>query len=71
MRSQITFTEFRDGVDVGIFENAPEKERLKSFNHNTGDTLPQRQFIPKKEQKFKRDINSGIKNIIDNLSEAS
>ena len=68
MRSQITFAEFKDGVDVGIFSNAPLVEKLKAFNHNVGDTLPRRQFVPDKKQKFKRKINTGIKKIIEKLS---
>lgn len=31
-------------VSVGIFSET--KQKLKSFNHNTGDTLPKRQFLP-------------------------
>lgn len=31
-------------VSIGIFGET--KEKLKSFNHNTGDTLPKRQFLP-------------------------
>ncbi len=67
MRSQITFAEFRDGIDVGIFPDAPEVDKLKSHNHNLGVTLPQRQFIPEKEQKFKRQINAGIRKIIERI----
>lgn len=49
---------------TGIFDDAPDKENLKSFNHNVGDTLPQRQFIPRPKQKYKKAILSGIKDII-------
>lgn len=68
LRSQITFSEQdTDSIAVGIFEDAPTKEKLKSFNHNTGDTLPQRRFIPSANQKFKKPImdkvNAAIKEI--------
>ncbi len=35
-------------VTIGIFGDT--KEKLKSFNHNTGDTLPKRQFLPNTEE---------------------
>jgi hypothetical protein len=68
MRSQITFEEGeRDEIMVGIFEDAPTVEKLKSFNHNTGDTLPQRRFIAAPNQKFKANImnkaNDAVKKI--------
>jgi hypothetical protein len=64
MRSAITFTEFRDGVEVGVFDDS---QAPKAFNHNTGDTLPTRQFIPTEDQNFKRVINTGMKDIISQL----
>lgn len=54
-------------IDIGIFADAPERERLKAFNHNVGDTLPQRQFIPDKDESFKKQINTGIRAIIDEV----
>lgn len=64
MRSQIESRTFRDGVDTGIFKDAPKVERLKMFNHNVGDTLPVRQAIPRDNQNYKRKINDGISRII-------
>lgn len=61
MRSQLAFEIYRDGVEVGIFN---EEEAPKAYNHNVGDTLPQRQFIPDKDQTFKKPILDGIKRII-------
>ena len=68
MRAAISFEEFRDGVEVGIFDSS---QAIKAFNHNTGDTLPTRKFIPAKDEKFKREINLGIKDIISELLEAT
>lgn len=34
---------------------------LKGYNHNVGDTLPKRQFLPDEGQKFKRNIVAKIK----------
>lgn len=31
-------------------------EKLKAYNHNVGDTVPKRQFIPRGKQKLKRNI---------------
>jgi len=58
MRAFITFAELKniDAVDVGIFNNAPKVEKLKSFNHNVGDTLPQRRFIAAPNQRFDTEI---------------
>jgi hypothetical protein len=36
----------------------------KSYNHNVGDTLPRRQFIPDDDQTFKSDILRGVGRII-------
>jgi hypothetical protein len=69
MRSQITFEEHRKGVKVGIFREAPEVERLKSFNHNVGDTLPARQFVPRPDEEFKRSIKAKIRAKIKELKD--
>lgn len=72
MRSQITFEELdSDHIMVGIFENAPEVERLKSYNHNVGDTLPRRQFIPAPNRKFKESIMKKVNNAIQPIKEES
>jgi len=34
---------------------------LKAYNHNVGDTLPKRQFLPDEGQKFKRNVVAKIK----------
>lgn len=61
MRSQITFEEKKNGVEVGIFDDG---EALKGFNHNQGDTLPRRQFIPEKDQTFKLKIEKRVRGAI-------
>ena len=52
MRSSITFKK-RQGndIEVGVFN---KREAPKAFNHNEGDTLPQRKFIPADGENFKR-----------------
>jgi len=70
MRSQITFEELEsDHIEVGIFSDAPEVERLKSFNHNTGDTLPKRQFIAAPNKRFKKEIMDEIDRSLDEIRE--
>ena len=56
-------------VRIEITKN---KEKLKSYNHNTGDTLPVRKFLPDdtKEEKFKPAIMKRVKEIIDDASES-
>tara|TARA_R110002096_G_scaffold178455_3_gene355423 strand:- start:429 stop:863 length:435 start_codon:yes stop_codon:yes gene_type:complete len=46
------------------------KEKLKSYNHNTGDTLPVRKFLPDdtNEEKFKPAIMKKVMGIIDDAS---
>ncbi len=56
--------EFRQkgrGIEVGVFDKS---EAPKAFNHQRGDTLPTRQYLPEGGQKFKRNIESEIKRII-------
>jgi len=48
-------------VTVGIFDN---DQAIKSYNHNVGDTLPQRQFIPGEDQLLKAEIIRGVKRIL-------
>lgn len=40
------------------------KEKLKAYNHNKGDTVTKRQFMPEDNQKFKGDIVKVIKKTI-------
>jgi hypothetical protein len=49
-------------VTIGIFNPS---ETPKSFNHNTGDTLPKRQFIPGKGEELQAEIVRGIGRIIE------
>jgi hypothetical protein len=49
---------------IGIFDSS---QTPKAYNHNVGDTLPQRQFIPLEGQTFKRDIMGEIDAIIGEL----
>ena len=60
MRGQITFEESPLGVEVGIFESAATVEKLKAYNHNVGDTLPQRRFIASPNQKFRDEIMNKV-----------
>ncbi len=48
-------------VTVGIFD---DDQAIKSYNHNVGDTLPQRQFIPGEDQLLKAEIIRGVKRIL-------
>lgn len=51
-------------LTIGIFD---EDQAPKAFNHNTGDTLPRRQFIPEDGQTFKKEIMQGIDEVINEL----
>ena len=45
--ASITFEETAGGVKYGVFNDL---EAPKAFNHNTGDTLPTRRFIPRNKE---------------------
>ncbi len=61
MLDSLEFKTTTAGVDIGIFE---KDEAIKAFNHNTGDTLPQRQFIPDTTESFSKGIQAGVNSII-------
>ena len=61
MRSQIQHETYTRGVEVGVFD---EDEAPKAYNHNVGDTLPQREFIPSDDNTFKKPITDKINAII-------
>lgn len=48
------------------------KEKLKAYNHNTGDTLPVRKFLPNdaNQEKFKPAIMKKVMGIINDASES-
>lgn len=52
------------------FKITDTKQKKKAYNHNVGDTLPVRQFIPDdfKGETFKRSITKRIKEIIEDES---
>ena len=64
MLDSLEFKNTRAGVEVGIFK-ASEVPKADGHNNFSGQSkLPTRQFIPKENEKFKRNIESGIKNIV-------
>jgi hypothetical protein len=56
-----------DAIEVGIFKKS---QSPIAFNHNTGDTVPQRQIIPDENQQFKRTIMSKVNEVIEDIREA-
>ena len=61
-----------NGVEFRITDSL---EKLKSFNHNTGDTVPRRQFLPDDQRRgkfgtFNSDIRDGINSIIRRVRES-
>jgi hypothetical protein len=49
-------------ITIGIFDS---EETPKAYNHNVGQTLPKRQFIPNEDQNFKREILRGVSRIVE------
>lgn len=62
MLDSLDFRPKKDAVEVGIYGDTLQDK--KAYNHNTGDTLPTRRFIPRPGEKFKRDIESEIRGIV-------
>ena len=62
MLEALTFNSVDGSLKIGIFD---EDKAIKSFNHNTGDTVPMRRFIPGKDEKLKKDITSYVDTIIE------
>ena len=61
MLNSLDFRVVEKGVEVGIFDSS---QAPKAYNHNVGDTLPKRQFIPAARQSFVGEIEAGIKEIV-------
>jgi hypothetical protein len=64
MLDSLVYKVVGNSVKIGIFA---KKQTPKAYNHNVGDTLPQRQFIPESDQVFKKDIMRGIDEVIADL----
>lgn len=61
LRSSLEWESIDGGVEIGIFQ---ESEAPKAFNHNVGDTVPTRRFIPLEGEQFKKQINTKIKKLV-------
>lgn len=51
-------------IQVGIWD---QSQVPKAYNHNVGDTLPRRQFIPEQGQGFVSSIQQGMKDIAESF----
>lgn len=56
-----------DFITVGVHSDEDRVERAKSYNHNVGDTLPQRRHIAAPNQVFKEDIMKRVNRAIDDI----
>lgn len=67
MLDSLVFKQRKDAIEVGIFKF---KEAQKSDNHNKFSSaskktkVPERQFIPRPGQKFKKPIMTGINDML-------
>lgn len=71
----LLYGDLREAIDYEVNDNSftifvnanDEKQVLKAYNHNVGDTLPKRQFLPddRAGQSFKKDIVEAIKSEIE------
>jgi len=66
MRSTLEWSSVKGGIKVGIFGNG---ETEKAFNHNVGDTVPVRRFIPLPDEEFKPAIVRKIRSLVLNAIE--
>jgi hypothetical protein len=55
-----------DGIKIGVFGG--EAEKADGHNNFSGDSmLPQRRFLPEEGQNYKREIEQGVKEIINDV----
>lgn len=67
MLRALEFKISKDGsITFGVWD---DDQAPKFYNHQVGDTLPRRQVLPEEEQSFKREINAGVKRIIEEYLE--
>ena len=52
-------------IEIGWFKD--KDQTIKAFNHNTGDTLPKRQSIPRPSEKFRPGIRKEMDAIINEV----
>jgi len=65
MLDSLTFKNTAKGIEVGIFKSS-EVPKADGHNNFSGkSTLPLRRFIPKDGEDFKKQIEDGIKDIVD------
>lgn len=65
MLGNLSFSNFKDRVTIKITDPLQKK---KAYNHNVGDTLPQRQFMPDDDESFKKPIIDKVKRILDDAA---
>lgn len=68
MLGNLGFDAFKNKI---VFKITDPEQKLKAFNHNVGDTLPQRQFLPNddNDETFKKGIITVVNRIIKDASE--
>jgi len=68
MLDSLTFKNTSQGIEVGIFRSSQVPKADGHNNFSGESTLPERRFIPDESEGFKRDIEKGIKDIINDFS---
>jgi hypothetical protein len=68
MLNNLSIIPTKKGVEIKLTDSL---EKKKAYNHNVGDTLPKRQWLPNDEagESFKRSIISKVKEVIQDASE--
>jgi len=68
MLGNLSFTNTKKDITLKITDST---EKKKAYNHNVGDTLPTRKFLPddSSDEVFKRSIMASVKEIIRNASQ--
>lgn len=73
MLNSIEFRNSGNKLTIGIVgtDKDTKTSKLKAYNHNVGDTLPKRQWLPddSKDEKFKRSIIKKVKDLIKSEAE--
>lgn len=69
MLDALKYEPTEDGIEIGIFDETQVPKADGHNNFSGKSKLPERRFIPKEDQKFKKDILQEVATILTNFTE--
>jgi hypothetical protein len=67
MLEALSYVNSRDTVEIGIFEGSQAGKADGHNNHSGKSKLPERKFIPEKDEDFKRNIIAALKEYLQDV----